>query len=115
MHTRLEKVRVQPADFALFQQFCDEVSKVYRVWLTLRPTDVLADAPLLELTLALAPWSEPLSASTLARLYLEHDRSEDARRILKSACHYHARERSLWTCASRPRTPFRKRKSFTWP
>ena len=96
MHTRLAEVRVEPKDFAAFQQFHDELSKSYRVWLNLRPTSELADVPLLELTLALAPWSDPVSASTLARLYLDHGKYNDARRVLRTACIYHSQDRGLW-------------------
>jgi tetratricopeptide (TPR) repeat protein len=96
MHTRLAEVRVEPKDFAAFQQFHEELSKSYRVWLNLRPTSELADAPLLELTLALAPWSNPVTASTLARLYLDHGQYHDARRVLRTACIYHSQDRGLW-------------------
>ena len=53
--TRLDKVRVEPADFEKFRKFHDDVNRHYRVWLTLKPTQDLADAPALEALLALAP------------------------------------------------------------
>jgi tetratricopeptide (TPR) repeat protein len=96
LHTRLARGRVEPKDFAAFQQFHEDVNKAYRVWVTLRPTTELADAGLLELLLALAPWSDSASAAALARLYMDHGYYTEARRVLGTACHYHAHERSLW-------------------
>jgi tetratricopeptide (TPR) repeat protein len=91
MHTRLEQTRVDPNDFAAFQRFHDDVTKAYRVWLALRPTRDLADAPALEQLLA-----DPHSAKVLARLYLENDRATDARRVLAAALKHTPDDRSLW-------------------
>jgi tetratricopeptide (TPR) repeat protein len=96
MHARLAGVLVEPKDFAAFHQFHDDVNKCYRVWLYPRPTGELADTPLLEATLALAPWSDPVSASTLAQLYLDQGRFDDARRVLRTACLFHKQDRGLW-------------------
>src|SRR5205807_3763999 len=52
--------------------------------------------PLLETILALAPWSDPVSAGTLAQLYLEHGSYEDARRVLRVACAFQGHDRFLW-------------------
>src|SRR5262249_34231900 len=35
-HTRLEKVLVEPKDFAAFQKFHEDVSRHWRVWLTMK-------------------------------------------------------------------------------
>jgi len=43
--TRLDKTRVEPADFEKFRKFHDDVNRQYRVWLTLKPTQDIADAP----------------------------------------------------------------------
>src|SRR5262249_7433791 len=55
MHMRLEKVRVEQRDFAAFQRFHEEVNKAYRVWLNLKLTQDLTDAPALETLWALQP------------------------------------------------------------
>jgi hypothetical protein len=36
-HTRINQVRVEPADFEEFRKFREEVARVYRTWLTLTP------------------------------------------------------------------------------
>lgn len=96
MHTRLEKVRIERQDFAAFQKFHEEVHKAYRVWVNLRPSSDLADAPLLETLLALAPGSDTVSAQVLAKLYIDHERFADARRVLRTACLYHCQDIALW-------------------
>jgi tetratricopeptide (TPR) repeat protein len=94
MHTRLEKVRVEPADFDAFRKFHEEVTKHYRVWLTLKPTRNLADAPALEALLAFTP-DDSAGAAILARLYQANGRSDDARRVLKRALFYRPDEAAL--------------------
>jgi tetratricopeptide (TPR) repeat protein len=95
MHTRLEKTRIEKADFAKFQQFHDDVAKSYRAWLTLRPTNVLADAPALEALLTASP-AQTYSAKVLARLYLDNDKSADARRVLAAAVKHAPEDKALW-------------------
>ena len=96
METRLEKDRVDPEHFAEYQIFRDDVNRAYRVWLTFKPTRNLADAPLLETLLALAPGSDLLTVQTLARMYLDDGQHEDARRVLDANLLYHMDNRSLW-------------------
>jgi tetratricopeptide (TPR) repeat protein len=96
MRTRLQKTRVDPDDFAAFQQFHDDVAKAYRVWLTLRPTRDLADAAALEELLAKAPARELESAKVLAQLYLDNGRRADAGRVLALAVTHHPDEEMLW-------------------
>lgn len=96
MHTRLGNPRVEKEDFVAFQRFHDDLAKAYRVWLTLRPTQELADAPALEALLASAPAGEPYSAKVLARLYLDNDRAADARRVLAAAVKHSQYDKSLW-------------------
>ncbi len=96
--TRFENSLVQPADFEKFRQFHEEVNKYYRAWLALRPVSELSDAAMLEGVLALAP-SDGATATALARLYQQHGRLEDARRVLKRACYYNPQEPTLWELA----------------
>jgi tetratricopeptide (TPR) repeat protein len=96
-HTRLEKVLVEPADFAAFQKFHEEVGRHYRVWLTVRPASVLDDAPALELLQALAP--DRKRATLLAGLYQQNGKTEDARRVVRHALIYHPSDASLWELA----------------
>ncbi len=93
-HTRLERSLVEPADFEEFRKFQEDVGHDYRVWLTLKPARDLADAPLLEAVLALAP-EDSASATVLARLYLQHNKNQDARRVLQRARSY-GDEAELW-------------------
>src|SRR5262249_32616370 len=55
LHTRLEKPRIEPADFAEFRKFHEEMSKHWRVWLNLTPTRDVADIAALEAWLPWAP------------------------------------------------------------
>jgi tetratricopeptide (TPR) repeat protein/transglutaminase-like putative cysteine protease len=95
MVTRLEKVRVDPADFDQFHKFHEEVSKNYRVWLTLKPAQDLDDAPALELVLARAP-EDSASAVILAKLYQQHNMPKEARRVLQRARAYRPNDQALW-------------------
>lgn len=94
-HTRLEKVRVEPADFDAFRRFSEDVSKAYRVWLTVRPTDDLDDLPALEMLLQHHP-EDAASALVLAKLYRADRKFADARRVLRRARYYRPDEAELW-------------------
>jgi tetratricopeptide (TPR) repeat protein/transglutaminase-like putative cysteine protease len=94
-HTRLKRTRVRPGDFAAFRRFHEEVHKYWRVWLTLKATQDLADAPGLEKPLA-AGNGDSNSAVILARLYQHHGRIEDARRVLARARLSHPGSAALW-------------------
>jgi tetratricopeptide (TPR) repeat protein len=93
--TRLERALIEPADFEAFRKFHEEVSGLYRTWLTLKPAHELADAPLLEAALNWLP-SDSDSAAILARLYLDNKRPADAGRILRLAQSYHPDHTELW-------------------
>jgi tetratricopeptide (TPR) repeat protein len=93
-HTRLDKVLVSPSQFDAWRRFHDDLLKQYRVWLTLRPTTDLADAPALEALLAVAPGDSD-SAATLVQLYLRHGKYEPARRVLRRARVYHPNDPAL--------------------
>jgi tetratricopeptide (TPR) repeat protein len=98
--TRLDKTRIQPADFVGFRKFHEGVMKHYRTWLTLRPVTDLGEAPLLEAMLAWAP-GDLVTSTTLAQVYLQENKKEDAHRVLQAACHYNPDEASLWELAVR--------------
>ncbi len=92
--TRLNKARVEPADFEAFHKFHDEINAHYRAWLTLKPTRDLADAPLLEGLLALAP-DDADAAATLAAVYHDNKKDADARRVLGRTLAYHPDDKTL--------------------
>lgn len=94
-HTRLDNVQVDPTDFAAFQRFHDEVSRHWRLWLTLKPTQDVADAPVLDLYHTLTRGVDRHSAAVLARLYLQHGKHEDARRVVRQARAFHATDTAL--------------------
>jgi tetratricopeptide (TPR) repeat protein/transglutaminase-like putative cysteine protease len=94
-HTRLEKTRVEPADFDAFRKFHEEVLRSYRAWLTISRTRNLADAPALEAVLVLAP-GDRISAEVLARLYEENGKAKEARRVVERARGYHPDDTVLW-------------------
>lgn len=96
MHTRLDRDRIDPVHFAEYHKFHEEVSKSYRVWLNVKPTHELADAPLLETLLALAPGCDRQAAELLAKIYHDNDRNDDARRVLDAMLFYQPRAASLW-------------------
>jgi tetratricopeptide (TPR) repeat protein/transglutaminase-like putative cysteine protease len=94
LHTRLEKARIEPAEFEDFRKFHEEVAKYYRAWFTLKAVQDLDDAPLLEAALAAAP-DDGASAAVLARLYQHHHMGKEARRVLKRALHYRPNDAAL--------------------
>ncbi len=95
---RLEGTRVEVADFEEFRQFHDDVNRNYRVWLTLRPVSSLADAPLLEVVLALVP-EDTANAAALAKLYQINGQTDDARRVLRRALQSAPEDIDLWRLA----------------
>jgi tetratricopeptide (TPR) repeat protein/transglutaminase-like putative cysteine protease len=103
--TRVDKTRVDPDDFDRFRTFQDEVNKSYRAWLTLKPTQELADAPLLEALCRLAP-EDGACAAVLAQLYQSNHKSADARRVLERARFYRPDDVTLGElaikCAANP-------------
>ncbi len=92
---RLEKTRVEPADFDAFRRFHEKVSKSYRAWVNLVPTKDLADAAALEAWLVWAP-ADRHSAEVLASLYQDNGRAADARRVLRLGRAFHPRDAKLW-------------------
>ncbi|MBI2806168.1 MAG: DUF3857 domain-containing protein [Planctomycetes bacterium] len=96
MHMRLEKTRIERPDFAEFQRFQEKVAGAYRVWLGLKPTADLADAPALEKLLTREGTRDPELVRILARLYLDNERPADARRVLARASPRFPKDRALW-------------------
>jgi tetratricopeptide (TPR) repeat protein len=94
-HTRLEKTRVEPADFDAFRKFHAAVSQSWRAWISLKATADVKDAPALAVRTALAP-GDAASAATLARLLCDNGHFKDARRVLAWARRWHPRNASLW-------------------
>ena len=92
--TRLARTRVEPADFERFRKFHDDVNRYYRVWMTLKPTQDLADAPALEGLLAFAP-DQADAAAALARIYTQNGKDDDAHRVLRRALYYHPDNQTL--------------------
>jgi tetratricopeptide (TPR) repeat protein len=93
--TRLEKTRVEPADFARFRKFHSDVSRHWRAWLNLKATRDLQDAPALAVGLYLHP-GDAASAVILARLCCNNDLYKDARRVLNWARFYNPDNADLW-------------------
>lgn len=96
MHTRVEKIRVEKGEFDEFLRFQKAVSKAYRVWLTLRPTMDIADAPGVEKYLAERKYADAATVKILARLYLDRDRQADARALLDKATPVSPDDQGLW-------------------
>lgn len=86
--TRVDKVRVEPADFEAFRKFHDDVMKHYRVWITLAPAKDAEQAPFIEALLRLTP-ADRAAALILAQLYLQNSQKAEARRVLQHARRYH--------------------------
>jgi tetratricopeptide (TPR) repeat protein/transglutaminase-like putative cysteine protease len=98
--TRLENTRVEPARFGEYRRFQEEISKTYRVWLTLKPASDPVDIPVLEAVLALAP-EDSVSAANLARIYSDANKLADARRVLRRARYYRPEDPTLWELSAR--------------
>ncbi len=94
-HTKMDKVRVEPAEFEDYRRFHEEVNRSYRAWVTLTPVTDLADAPNLEALLLIAP-GDSGTAATLARLYQSHQHDADARRVLAMARAFSPDDPILW-------------------
>jgi tetratricopeptide (TPR) repeat protein/transglutaminase-like putative cysteine protease len=94
-HTRLEKPRIDPPDFEAFRKFHEEVTKSWRVWVNLTPTQDPADAPALGAWLALAP-ADRTTASVLARVLELDERKAEARRVLSLGRFFHPQDAKLW-------------------
>lgn len=93
--TKVERERIERGDLDAFRRFHEDVARDYRVWVTMKPAKDLASAELMENLLAVSP-QNPVTAATLARIYLDAGRQADARRVLDQACVYSPEEEELW-------------------
>lgn len=96
MHARLDKTRIEKQEFADFVKFQDDVSRAYRVWVYLRPTTDIADAPRLDELLADDKKADAQSARILAKIFIDNERIGDARRVLERATKRFPDEYALW-------------------
>jgi tetratricopeptide (TPR) repeat protein len=103
-HTRMDKVRVEPADFEDYRKFHEEVNRSYRAWVTLTPVSNLSQAPVLEALLLLDP-GDSATAATLARLYQSNQRETDARRVLAAARQHTPDDSVLWEMSLKSALP----------
>jgi tetratricopeptide (TPR) repeat protein/transglutaminase-like putative cysteine protease len=87
-HTRLEKTRVDPARFAEYRAFHEELTKHWRVWLTLKHTRAAEDALALNLELLARP-DDKVSALVLARLFHRQGQVERAGQVLRRTGLFH--------------------------
>lgn len=83
-HLRLESARINPKDFAAFQDFHKEVSDAYRVWVTLERVWDRKHIPEMEAALAKIP-DDAAAAAVLVEQYLHHGDRESAQRVLRKA------------------------------
>jgi tetratricopeptide (TPR) repeat protein len=97
--TRLERGRVDPADFEEYRRLRDEVAQAWRAWVTLGPSHDPADVLPLEVVLAVNP-GDRTAAASLVRLYQAQSRFADARRVLSQALVYHPTDTGLWELAA---------------
>src|SRR5262249_19034984 len=81
--------------FAAFHKFHEEVTKAWRVWVNLTPTQDPADVPALGAWLALAP-ADRTTASVLARVLELDGRKAEARPVLDLAPAFHPHDAKLW-------------------
>jgi tetratricopeptide (TPR) repeat protein len=92
--TKIDKSRVEPADFAAFRDFQKEISKHFQVYLTLHATTDPADAKALEEALTRKP-ADAVSARILATLYHGQGKYEDARRVVQQAIQHNPKDQTL--------------------
>lgn len=94
-HTRIERGRVEPADFDAYRKFHDEVQRHWRAWVGVAPTREPEDAAALEAWLFWAPGDRE-SAAVLANLYMQEGKPADARRVVQRALAIRPRDTALW-------------------
>jgi tetratricopeptide (TPR) repeat protein len=94
MITRADKVRVEPADFDKFRDFQAEVTRAYRVWMTMKPISELAETNLAEAQLHWLP-EDGDTAAVLAKVYADNGKKDDARRVLARSLAYAPKSRAL--------------------
>ncbi|MFO0864190.1 MAG: DUF3857 domain-containing protein [Gemmataceae bacterium] len=96
---RLAKSRVELADLRAFVTFQEEVTRGYRVYLSLRLADELTDVPLLE---GIARRETiPHAARVLGKLLLRHGKREEGSQFLAASIEKHPNDRVLWDLRTR--------------
>lgn len=91
----LNRIRVEPKDFDEFRNFQQEVRKSYRAWLSIEDVRHLKYAA--DLESLLKEDSKHLDAAvSLAKSYVHHGKTGDARRVLDLALQHHPRSTALW-------------------
>ena len=96
--TRLDKTVVEPADFADFHEFQDELHTAWRTWVALTPTKDAKDIPLLLCHL----WTHPAdsgSAAVLTQLLANNAQADVAHRVLRLAQVFRPDDEPLWELA----------------
>ena len=87
-HTKLDRTRIEPADFDAFIDFQERVSAGHRAFLTMKPSetvdDLRADIQLVEKSFEKEPKNLPL-ALELAQLNLRAGHKEKAAKVLRAA------------------------------
>jgi transglutaminase-like putative cysteine protease/tetratricopeptide (TPR) repeat protein len=96
---RLTKWRVELADLRAFAALQEEVTRGYRVYLSLRLADNLSDVPLLE-GIARRE-TAPHAARVLAKLLLRHGKRDEAAQLLATALEKFPSDRNLWELRTR--------------
>jgi tetratricopeptide (TPR) repeat protein len=100
MRLRMTKTRIEPADKEEFRRFFEAVSRFHRVWLTLKPTQDLADLPGLVAVAAFAP-GDSESAAALVRLTALYEQGDEARAWLRRARFFSPQNKALWELGAR--------------
>ncbi len=93
-HLRLEKTRVEPADFEEFHRFHKDVNDAYRVWVALERTWNRKDLAEMEALVWMTP-EDSAAAALLAEQYLHFGDRTEAQRVLKRARHFKPDDLSL--------------------
>jgi tetratricopeptide (TPR) repeat protein/transglutaminase-like putative cysteine protease len=94
-HIRMEKTVVQPADFAQFRKFQEDVDKVRRSWMSIAPTRERSDIPALLTHLLLEP-DDSDSAVVLAQLLRNDGQRDKARKVLQVARFFQPQSLPVW-------------------
>jgi tetratricopeptide (TPR) repeat protein/transglutaminase-like putative cysteine protease len=98
--TRIDTPVVQPADFAAFHKFHEEVYAAWRGWLYMTPTQAATDIPHLAAYLLTAP-DDSASAAVLAQLLRDEGYDDQARRVVRLAQTFHPENAALWELSAK--------------
>jgi tetratricopeptide (TPR) repeat protein/transglutaminase-like putative cysteine protease len=87
--------RVMPADFPLWRDYQELVQSSFRVAVAIKPTRESADIAALEAVCAKSP-DDIRTMTTLASLYVDQKKHDQAKEILEKACAAAPQDRKLW-------------------